>query len=388
MVLLMRTILSLLSAMILLSSCQKTRGKSPTDNAPPTPETFTNVELKVVAEGLNKPLALLAAPGDAASKRLFIVEQEGFVVIFRNGKVEPVPFIDVSKKISRNHSEQGLLGLDFHPDFVTNGKFYLNYTDRKGDTRVVEHKVSAANPDQADAGYERQLLLLDQPYANHNGGHIAFGPDKKLYVGTGDGGSANDPKDNGQNPTALLGKMLRLDVDAETPAPEIIMSGLRNPWRYSFDRKTGDLYIADVGQNMYEEIDIVAAKDINSKPNFGWNIVEGNGHCLMRPSCDQKDFVLPAFEYSHQVGCSITGGFVYRGKALPELDGVYFYADYCTGVLRSFKWKDGAVSDHWDWKPLVDTDDQLASLASFGEDEAGELYLLSHDGVVYQFTRK
>jgi glucose/arabinose dehydrogenase len=382
----MKTLIRSCAVLLLVLGCQRIHGTSPTDKAPPapTPEPAKKISLKVVAENLSRPLALIAAPNDP-ERRLFIVEQGGLIKILRAGKVEATPFLDISKKVSRDHNEQGLLGLAFHPSYSQNGKFYLNLTDPEGHTRIIERKVSATNPDQADPNYERELLFISQPYGNHNGGHLIFGPDKKLYVGTGDGGSANDPEGNGQNPKALLGKMLRLDPDTEKPTPELLMLGLRNPWRYSFDRKTGDLYIADVGQNMYEEIDIVAAKEIGGQ-NFGWNPVEGMGHCLKKSGCNQQGFTLPAFEYSHQVGCSITGGFVYRGKALPALDGLYFYADYCTGVLRSFRWVEGKVSDHWDWKPLLDPDNQLASLSSFGEDQDGELYLLSLDGIIYQFV--
>ena len=270
----------LLSLCFFMLACQRIHGTSPTDKAPvaPSSDPAKKIALKVVAEKLSKPLALIAAPNDP-TRRLFIVEQDGLIKIFRDGKVEATPFLNFSKKVSRNHNEQGLLGLAFHPDYDKSGKFYLNFTDPEGHTRVVEKKVSAASPDQADPNYERELLFISQPYANHNGGHLVFGPDKKLYVGTGDGGSANDPEGNGQNPKALLGKMLRLDPDVEKPTPESIMLGLRNPWRYSFDRKTGDLYIADVGQNMYEEIDVVAAKEIGGQ-NFGWSPVEGMGHCL------------------------------------------------------------------------------------------------------------
>jgi glucose/arabinose dehydrogenase len=377
---------SLLAALIvlILSACSLFRGKSPTDTAPTAPDPLKVVKLEVFLEGLQKPLLLLAAPGDT-SGRLFVVEQDGKVQIIQDKKVIGT-FLDVSGKVSRGHSEQGLLGMAFHPDYATNGRFYINFTDTSGDTRVVERKASQ-DPNKADPTYEKELLFIDQPYANHNGGNVVFGPDKKLYIGTGDGGSANDPQGNGQNKTALLGKMLLLDPDAPTPTPEILMIGLRNPWRYHFDRKTGDLYIADVGQNKYEEITVIPAKDINKKQNLGWNIMEGL-HCFDTEDCDQKGDLTPAtFEYSHQVGCSITGGFVYRGKAIPELDGVYFYADYCTGVLRSFRWKNGAVSDHWDWKPIVDPDSTLATLSSFGEDNDGELYLLSLDGVIYKFVR-
>lgn len=373
----------LLSLSLLLCACGLIRGKSPTDTAPTAPDPLKIVRLEVFMEGLTKPLLLLAAPGDT-SGRLFVVEQEGKVQIIQDKKVLGT-FVDISGDISRGHSEQGLLGMAFHPDYATNGRFYINFTDPSGDTRVIERKVSQ-DPNKADPSYEKELLFIDQPYANHNGGHITFGPDKKLWIGTGDGGAANDPQGNGQNKTALLGKMLLLDPDASTPTPEILMLGLRNPWRYHFDRKTNDLYIADVGQNKYEEITVIPAKDLTRKQNLGWNIMEGM-HCFKTEDCDQKDLTPATFEYSHQVGCSITGGFVYRGKAIPELDGVYFYADFCTGVLRSFRWKEGKVSDHWDWKPIVDPESTLATLSSFGEDNDGELYLLSLDGVIYKFVR-
>lgn len=373
--------------LLLLAGCSNSWGApSGSWEAPPkVPRSIASlVKLEVITEKAKEPLVLTYAPKDTTG-RLFVAEKGGKIRILRNGKFDPSPFLDLSKRVS-GASEQGLLGLAFHPDYEKNGLFYVNFTDLKGDTRVVEFKVSSKNPDQADPSSERELLHLKQPYSNHNGGHLAFGPDGKLYIGTGDGGSANDPKNNGQNPTSLLGKMLRLDVDDPAAKPEIIQTGLRNPWRYSFDRKTGDLYIADVGQNAYEEINIVEAKKIGGQ-NFGWRIMEGL-HCSKRAgSCDSGGMTLPAFEYSHKVGCSITGGYVYRGSAIPELDGVYFYADYCTGVLRSFRWKNGKIEDHWDWKPHLDPDDQFAVLASFGEDENGELYLLSLDGIIYKFVR-
>jgi len=242
-------------------------------------------------------------------------------------------------------------------------------------------------------GSEREILFLEQPYPNHNGGHLVFGPDGKLYAGFGDGGDRMDPHGNGQNRSALLAKMLRLDVDAGggkgKPRPEIVMLGLRNPWRYSFDRKTGDLYIGDVGQDHWEEIDVVAAADVGKGKNFGWNVVEGMGHCARKKGCDQTGLVPPVAEYNHETGegCSVTGGFVYRGKAIPELDGAYFYADYCTALIRSFRWKAGKIVDHWDWRPTLDPKEKLAKLASWGEDEGGELYLVSLDGTVLKLVR-
>jgi glucose/arabinose dehydrogenase len=219
-------------------------------------------------------------------------------------------------------------------------------------------------------------------FNNHNGGNLVFGPDGKLYVGTGDGGFANDPFGHGQDRSALLGKMLRLDVDAPgRPTPEVLMIGLRNPWRYAFDRKSGDLYIADVGQDRYEEVDVVPAGSFAGR-NFGWKVTEGL-HCRAGRTCDTRGMTPPVVEYNHQAGCSITGGFVYRGKALPQLDGVYFYADYCTALVRSFRMRAGHVVDAWDWRATLDPQPQLANIASFGEDADGELYIVSLDGVVW-----
>jgi glucose/arabinose dehydrogenase len=205
-------------------------------------------------------------------------------------------------------------------------------------------------------------------------------------VGLGDGGNAGDPEGRAQNPASLLGKMLRIDIDAQKAAPEIIQRGLRNPWRYSFDRKTGDLYIADVGQNKYEWVHLApAGKQVGL--NFGWDILEGT-HCFSTPDCDRKGLQLPVVEYTHDEGCSISGGHVYRGKALPELDGHYFYADFCSALVRSFRWAGGRVESHWNWRPSLDPESKLAALAAFGEDEDGELYLISHEGPVYKLVRQ
>jgi glucose/arabinose dehydrogenase len=355
------------------------------DKASPPPAAVEKlVNLEIVTKDLEQPVYLTYAPGDAAG-RLFIVEKTGTIRILRGGVVEKTPFLDISKKVS-DGSEQGLLGLAFHPKYKENGRLFINYTDTAGDTHVTEYKADAKNPDLADPASARELLKIEQPYSNHNGGHLLFGPDGLLYIGMGDGGSANDPKGNGQNKTSLLGKMLIMDVDAASPKPEIAALGMRNPWRYSFDRKTGELYIGDVGQNKYEEVHVVPAGKLKGL-NFGWNTVEGYGHCLKKSGCDQAGLTLPVYEYTHGVGCSITGGYVYRGKALPELDGHYFYADYCAGAIRSFRLKGGKVEDNWDWKPRLDPEGVLATLSSFGEDPEGELYLLSLDGILYKFTR-
>jgi glucose/arabinose dehydrogenase len=328
---------------------------------PVPPDIAKGVKLVEVAQGLDRPVLLVAAPGDAR-RRLFVLEQHrGTVRVLENGKLAAAPFLTVTGLSTGN--EQGLLGLAFHPAFAKNGKLYVNYTTRDKHTHIVEYKVGA-NPDAVDPASARELALIKQPYSNHNGGHLEFGPDGKLYTGMGDGGAANDPHNNGQNPKALLAKLLRFDVDAPTPTPEIVHIGLRNPWRFAFDSKTGDLFIGDVGQNLWEYVHAVSAGDTRTH-NFGWNIVEGT-HCFDpesgegKDSCNKDGLTLPVAEYPHWEGCSITGGRVYRGKALPALAGRYFYADYCTGLLRSFVWTSGAVREHWDWKAAIDQKGVLA----------------------------
>jgi glucose/arabinose dehydrogenase len=342
----------------------------PPPPAPP-PEVARSVKLERVVTGLRMPVALTFAPGDP-EKRLFVVEKPGYVRVLRGGRLDPQPFLDVHDRVT-GWTEQGLLGLAFHPQFATNGRFYVNYTDRKGDTRVVEFDRAL---------HERELLFVEQPFKNHNGGDLVFGPDGKLYIGLGDGGWANDPYGNGQDPDALLAKMLRLDVDQPgRPKVETVARGLRNPWRYAFDRRTGDLYIADVGQDRWEEIDVAPAGTLVGR-NFGWKTMEGL-HCRSGRSCDRTGLTLPVVEYNHKAGCSVTGGFVYRGKLLPLLDGAYFYADYCTALVRSFRWQGGRVVDAWDWRATLDPEQQLASISSFGEDADGELYIVSLDGVIW-----
>ena len=381
---------SLVAALSLLAvaGC---RAASASPRAVPVPaEVAAGVQLTRVATGLSKPVAFAVAPGDPRG-RLFVVEQTGKIRIVSDGTLTPEPFLDltarVTKSATRRNSEQGLLGLAFHPRFAETGRFFVNFTDTKGDTRVVELRVGRDTPDRADPGSERVVLTVDQPYANHNGGHLAFGPDGRLYVGLGDGGSAGDPQGNGQNPGALLGKMLALNVDGDTTAPPVVVAlGLRNPWRYGFDRATGDLWIGDVGQNTFEEVDVLtpAMRSATAPPNFGWNTVEGF-HCFRAPTCSQASFVPPVVEYDHDDGCSITGGYVYRGTRVPALVGRYVYADYCTAMIRSLKWNGTTVSEIWDWRAALDPESRLAGLSSFGEDATGELYLLSIDGDLYRF---
>jgi glucose/arabinose dehydrogenase len=354
--------------------------------APPK-DVADKIALKEVARGLKRPVLLAVAPNDAR-RRLFIVEQRGAIRILENGKLLPNPFFTIGGLSEGN--EQGLLGLAFHPKFATNGRLFVNFTTKDKATHIVEYRVSAENPDAVDTGSKRELAVIAQPYSNHNGGHLELGPDGRLYTGMGDGGAANDPQGNGQNDKSLLGKLLRFDVEAAEPVPEVVHKGLRNPWRFSFDRKTGDLFIGDVGQNLWEYVHGVAGTD-RSKKNFGWNVVEGS-HCFDadsgggKKSCDKTGFTLPLVEYPHDEGCSITGGIVYRGKALPALDGRYFYADYCTGLLRSFVWTRGHVREHWDWKPAIDRQGVLSQISSFGVDADGELYIVELTGVIYQLV--
>ncbi len=337
---------------------------------------------------LGEPVATVEKPthithaGDG-SGRLFIVEQEGRVLVVKSGRLREEPFLDIRDRVGCC-GERGLLSIAFPPNHRKTGRFYVHYTDRKGDTVVARYRVSK-DPERADRAGEEVLLRVEQPFANHNGGQLAFGPDGHLYIGLGDGGAANDPFGNGQKLTTLLGKILRIDVEAgKTPytvpqtnpfvgrtgaLPEIWAYGLRNPWRFSFDRKTGDLFIADVGQNKYEEINVQPAGSRGGE-NYGWNIMEA-AHCFRGRSCDRAGLALPAAEYDHDQGCSVTGGMVYRGAAFPALAGTYLYGDYCSGRI----WGMRRSGDRRPSTLLADTD---LSISTFGEDEAGELYVADH----------
>ena len=343
-----------------------------------------------VASGLSMPLHLTAPAGDS---RLFIAEQAGRIRIVANGALAARPFLDITSKV-RSGGEQGLLSVAFHPRYGANGFFYVNYTDRQGDTQVERYRVSG-NRDVADPASAHTILQVGQPYENHNGGHILFGPDGMLYVGMGDGGGSGDPHGHGQDRTTLLGKLLRIDVDRGGPyavppdnpfvhesgaRPEIWAYGLRNPWRMAFDWTTELLYIADVGQSRWEEVNVQPARAAGL--NYGWNRMEG-AHCYGVPVCRKAGLVLPALEYGRNDGCSVTGGVVYRGKRLPFVRGHYFYSDYCTGFLRSFTYEEGIVTNRHAWNV-----DDLGPVLSLGEDGAGEVYVLSGNGNVYRLTAK
>jgi glucose/arabinose dehydrogenase len=352
--------------------------------------------LEKVADGLESPIGITNA-GDG-SGRLFVNEQGGRVrVIEADGTLRPEPFLDISDRLVAG-GERGFLGLAFHPGFEANGRLFVHYS-RAGDGATVVSEIQARPDHQsADPGSERVLFTVAQPYVNHNGGQLAFGPDGYLYIGLGDGGAGGDPLGNGQNRRVLLGKILRIDIDGEAAPgraygiprdnpyaaegidpggglPEIWAYGLRNPWRFSFDPENGDLYIGDVGQSAYEEIDR-AAGDSRGGENYGWNVMEGR-HCYAAEACDQDDYVKPIAEYSRRFGCSVIGGFVYRGSDFPELQGIYVFADYCSGIMFALNPAAGPAEP----RQLLETD---LSIAAFGTDEDGELYLVDRLGGTVQ----
>jgi glucose/arabinose dehydrogenase len=355
----------------------------------PPPAGADSLAVEVVATGLSRPLRLVSPPGDP---RLFVVEQGGRIRVFdRNGSDRGV-FLDLRAATAAG-GERGLLGLAFAPDYATSGRFYVNLTDQAGDSRIMRFNVSVSDPDRADPGSGRQLLLVDQPYANHNGGHLEFGPDGMLYIGFGDGGAANDPENRAQDVSTLLGKMLRLDVSGPTgytvpadnpfvgkaPRDEIWALGLRNPWVFSFDTATGDLWIADVGQGAREEIDFTPAGSPGGL-NYGWRLMEGTA-CFDPPSgCEPDTLVLPVHEYTHggsPFRCSISGGHVYRGTAIPSLVGRYLFADYCSNQIWALTpGAAGAAAEVEDLTARLQPPGGYQSIAGIGRDATGELYVL------------
>jgi len=351
---------------------------------------------EVISGGIDSPVGVTHA-GDG-SGRLFIIEKGGTIRIYQAGTLLTEPFLDISQSVSRR-SEQGLLGLVFSPNYVTNGTFYVNYTDLEGTTQIVRYRVSA-NPDLADAESAQVVLSVEQDFVNHNGGQIAFAADNKLYIGMGDGGSANDPRNRAQDPQSLLGKMLRIDVESNDPLTytipldnpfvndsetldEIWALGLRNPWRFSFDTLTNELYIADVGQWNWEEINVQAATSSGGE-NYGWRCYEGtqvNNDIVA--DCEVANPTPPIFEYAHtqdppDYHCSITGGMVYRGSSYARMNGVYFYADYCSGYIWGLRKMASGWENHYFLRVKGD-------ISTFGQDEAGNLYLATLDGnQIYQ----
>jgi len=361
---------------------------APGRTGPFDPNTFT-LTLAEVTAGLAEPVHVTHA-GDG-SGRLFVIERGGTIRLVRDGALLPAPFLDITDRVGSRSSEQGLLSVAFHPRYRETGRLFVNYTDRQGDTVISELRVSD-DADRADPASEKVLLQIDQPAANHNGGQLAFGPDGYLYIGMGDGGGANDQFRNGQNRESLLGKILRIDVDngdpyaipADNPfvnqagtRPEIWAIGMRNPWRFSFDRETGDLYIGDVGQNSWEEVSFQPAASGGGE-NYGWPITEGT-HCFEpREGCDTAGLTLPVHDYTQQLGCTIVAGYRYRGTAVPDLADAFIYADYCSGRMWALtQGSDGSWTNH----DLIEAE---RGISSFGEDESGELYLVNIGGALYR----
>jgi glucose/arabinose dehydrogenase len=344
-----------------------------------------------VATGLRQPTAIVATP-NKADDRLFVLEQQGRIkIIASDGTVADTPFLNITDKVMAG-GEMGLLGLAFHPDYSQNGYFYVNYVNKSRTTVIARYKVSSG-ANVADKASEEVLLTVKQPFTNHDGGDLVFGPDRYLYAALGDGGSGGDPNNNAQNKNSLLGKILRLDVNGGEPygipddnpfvgeqgaRPEIWAYGLRNPWRISFDKQTGELYIADVGQGRLEELNVQAA---NSKggENYGWRCYEGNSKYNDKGCPDLSELTAPALEYNHKQGrCSITGGYVYRGEKYTALTGRYFYGDYCNGQIFY------AEKTASDWEQRVATDTPY-SISAFGQDSSGELYFADYEtGSIYQ----
>ncbi|WP_296383734.1 PQQ-dependent sugar dehydrogenase [Winogradskyella sp.] len=352
--------------------------------------------LELFVSGLNRPVNIKHAGDD----RLFVVEQDGFIkIINANGTIESTLFLDIDSRVRSSGNEQGLLGLAFHPDYITNGYFFVNYINNSGNTVVSRFSRNGSNPSIADPNSEFPILNFNQPFSNHNGGDLAFGPDGYLYISTGDGGSGGDPQGNSQNTSNLLGNLLRIDIDTTTPPlnysipsnnpfvgsstarDEIWAYGLRNPWKFSFDRLNGDIWIGDVGQGEFEEIN--RASGSSGGLNYGWRCYEGNNFTTYNntncPSMSTMTF--PVSEYSHFDGefkCSVTGGYRYRGSAYPNFEGWYFFADYCSGEIGNLVYN--STTDAWSFTFEVFS----GNWAAFGEDINGELYVSSLGGSIYK----
>lgn len=402
----------LVVASILLLSCQKESsddsggggkgvdgglggggGNAAFDCSPPAAETPT-LTLTAIGEGFERPLLVDSPRSD--SERLFVGEQRGVISMFKSGQLLAEPFLDISDRVNSTGDEQGLLGLAFHPSYTQNGRLFVHYTGASGET-VISELQRSADPEKADPASEKVLITQAQPESNHNGGAIQFRSDGMLYIGLGDGGGAGDQHGsigNSQSLDTLLGKILRIDVD-NVPAgqgygspggnmsaglPELWSYGLRNPWRFSFDPCTSDMYIGDVGQNAIEEIDIEPAGR-GSGTNWGWRVTEGSSCFSPATGCDPSGITLPVDEYPHANGCSVTGGHVYRGSDIPGLRGSYVYADFCSARFWTFQYADGAAQN----KREITTDlSSAGSVSSFGRDSRGEIYVTDFDGNVWR----
>ena len=373
------------AAILSLSACHSD-SSGPGDGGTTLPPGLTLKFNTFVGSGLSLPVFLTQPLNDG---RIFVVEQAGRIRVVRNGVLQPTPFLDISTRVLSG-GERGLLSVAFHPNYSSNHYFYVYYTEQpSGDIRIERYTSSAVNPEVSDPASAHLIISIPHSTAsNHNGGLVSFGPDGMLYAGVGDGGGGGDPFHNGQNFNTLLAALLRLDVDHGDPYTipadnpfvnqtgkrgEIWAKGLRNPWRYAFDAATSLLYIADVGQDAHEEVDVVATN--RAGLNYGWPIMEGLS-CYNASTCDQTGLQKPIFDYSHSDGCSITGGYVYRGSDIPGIRGHYFYSDYCSGFLKSVRYLNGAAVDQKDWG-LTNT-----SVTSFGVDFAGELYMMSGDRIL------
>ena len=373
---------------------------------------------ELVSDGFKKPVFVISYPTDASI--LYVVEQAGKVIVLDSGQKKSKPFFNINKRVVnpfRPGDERGLLGFAFHPDYENNKKFYINYIDNDGHTIVSE--FIAQSKYKADHNSERVLLKLEQPYGNHNGGHIEFGNDGYLYIAIGDGGAAGDPLDSGQDLTSLFGKVIRIDINGspysipksnpfygiKNAREEIWAWGLRNVWRFSFDKKTGDIYYGDVGQNKWEEVNFEPASSSGGN-NYGWRQMEASYCFEPKENCKRDGMVLPIIEYPNDAyhpafalgrknqlnveGCSVTGGYVYRGKKLKGFEGVYFFGDYCSGNIWSFKVKDGKANAFKNRTEEINiADGEFTNyISSFGQDADGEIYIVDYNGAVYKIIAK
>lgn len=391
------SLLGTFAALILLYACGG-NGDGGAGGVTPLAAPSNDLRLQAITTALSAPVFLTAPPNDLA--RLFIVEQGGLIRILDaiNNAPRALPFLDVRGLISTG-SERGLLGMAFDPDYATTRQFFVFYTNTSGDLVVARYLVDTSNAEVADPASAAILRTIAHPTnSNHNGGMLAFGTDRCLYVATGDGGGSGDPDNNSQNTNSLLGKLLRLDPTTgnactnvvDNPftsgggAPEIWSLGLRNPWRFSFDRQTGELYIGDVGQDEREEVNAVGGTNPGRGANFGWRLMEG--FICFNPSsnCNAGSLTLPVLDYLHDSGaCSITGGYVYRGAANPPLAGTYFYGDYCAGFVSSFRLQNGQPAGQTTWPLLTPSGGQITS---FGEDARGELYVMTQSGGLFRIV--